>query len=96
MNTISMELHEEIVTDLQYKLEQLERENDDLNEEIEDSKEEYKETIEGLEKKIIDTLNDQKVHIEGDERDEAYNYGIDVCIYYVDDKFKELLNKLGG
>ena len=96
MNTISMELHEEIVTDLQYKLEQLERENDDLNEEIEDSKEEYKETIEGLEKKIIDTLNDEKVRIECDERDEAYNYGIDVCIYYVDDKFKELLNKLGG
>ena len=95
-NTIGMELHEEIVTELQYKLEQLEREADDLNEEIEDNKDEYKETIEDLKKKIVDTLNDKKVRIECDERDEAYNYGIDVCICYVDDKFKELLNKLGG
>ena len=95
-NTIAMELHEEIVTDLQYKLEQLENEVDDLSEEIEDNKEEYKETIEDLEKKIVDTLNDQKVHIEGDDRDEAYNFGVDVCIDCVEDKFKELLNKLGG
>jgi chaperonin cofactor prefoldin len=95
-NTIGMELHEEIVTDLQYKLEQLENEVDDLNEEIEDNKDEYKETIENLEKKIVDTLNDKKVRIEGDERDEAYNYAIEVCVYYVEDMFKELLNKLGG
>ena len=95
-NTIGIELHEEIVTDLQYKLEQLERENDDLNEEIEDSKEEYKETIEDLEKKILEKLNDKKVRIEYDERDEAYNYAIEVCVCYVEDLFKELLNKLGG
>ena len=36
-DTIPTELHEEIVTELQYKLEELEREVDDLNEEIEDS-----------------------------------------------------------
>lgn len=46
-------------------------------------------TIEELRNKIIDTLNDQKVRIEGDERDEAYNYGIDVCIDCVEDSFKE-------
>lgn len=95
MNTISMELHEEIVTELQYKLEQLERENDDLNEEIEDNKQEYKETIEDLEKKIIETLEDKK-RKEYDERDENYNNGIEVSICYVDDLFKDLLNKLGG
>lgn len=95
-NTIAMELHEEIVTDLQYKLEQLENEVDDLNEEIEDNKQEYKETIEDLEKKVVDTLNDKKVRIECDESDEAYNYAIEVCICYVEDTFKELLNKLGG
>ena len=96
MNNISMELHEEIVTDLQYKLEQLEREVDDLNEEIEDNKEEYKETIEDLEKKILEALNDEKVRIECDEREEAYNYAIEVCVWYIEDMFKELLNKLGG
>lgn len=94
-NTIAMELHEEIVTDLQYKLEQLENEVDDLNEEIEDNKQEYKETIEDLEKKIIETLEDKKCK-EYDERDENYNYGIEVSICYVDDLFKDLLNKLGG
>ena len=91
-----MELHEEIVTDIQYKLEELEREVDDLNEEIEDNKEEYKEAIEDLKKKIVYTLNDKKVRIECDEGDETYNYAIDVCICYVEDAFKELLNKLGG
>ena len=95
-STIGMELHEEIVTELQYKVEELEREVDDLNEEIEDNKEEYKETLEDLEKKVVETLNDEKVRIECDERDELYNYGIDVCISYVEDAFKELLNKLGG
>ena len=94
-NTIATELHEEIVTELQYKLEQLEREVDDLNEEIEDNKHEYKETIEDLEKKIIDTLNDKKVR-EYSDADEAYNYAIEVCICYVEDMFKELLIKLGG
>lgn len=95
-NTIGMELHEEIVTDLQCKLEQLERENDDLNEEIEDNKEEYKETIEELRNKIIDKFNDKKIRIDGDDRDESYNFGIDVCIDCVEDMFKELLIKLGG
>ena len=90
-----MELHEEIVTELQYKLEQLENEVDDLNEEIEDNKEEYKETIEYLEKKIVDTMNDKKIR-EYSDADEAYNYAIEVCICYVDDLFKELLNKLRG
>ena len=85
MNAILMELHEEIVTELQYKLEQLERENDDLNEEIDDNKQEYKETIEDLEKKIVDTLNDKKVRIEYDEGDEAYNYAIEVCVCYVEE-----------
>ena len=96
MNNISMELHEEIVTDLQHKLEQLEREVDDLNEEIEDNKEEYKDTSEDLEKKILEALNDEKVRIECDEREEAYNYAIEVCVWYIEDMFKELLNKLGG
>ena len=96
MNNISMELHEEIVTELKYKLEQLERENDDLNEEIEDNKEEYKEIIEDLEKKILEALNNKKIRIDGDDRDESYNFGIDVCIDSVEDMFKELLNKLGG
>ena len=94
-NTIAMELHEEIVTDLQYKLEQLENEVDDLNEEIEDNEQEYKEAIEDLEKKIVDTMNDKKIR-EYSDADEAYNYAIEVCICYVDDLFKELLNKLGG
>lgn len=94
-NTIGMELHEEIVTDLQYKLEQLEREVDDLNEEIEDNKEEYKETIEDLEKKIVDTMNDKKIR-EYSDADEAYNYAIEVCVCCVEDMFKKLLNKLGG
>ena len=95
-NTIGMELHEEIVTELQYKLEQLENEVYDLNEEIEDNKQEYKETIEDLEKKILEKLNDEKVRIECDDREEAYNYAIGVCVYYIEDMFKELLNKLGG
>ena len=94
-NTIEMELHEEIVTELQYKLEQLEREADDLNEEIEDIKEEYKETLEDLEKKIVDTMNDKKIR-EYSDADEAYNYAIEVCICYVEGLFKELLNRLGG
>lgn len=45
-------------------------------------------TIEELRNKIIDTLNDQKFH-EYDERDENYNYGIDICIDCVEDIFKE-------
>ena len=44
-NTIGMELHEEIVTELQYKVEELERDVDDLNEEIADNEQAYKETI---------------------------------------------------
>ena len=95
MNNISVELHEEIVTDIQYKLEQLENEVDDLNEEIEDNKHEYKEAIEDLEKKIVDTLNDKKI-LEYSDADESYNYAIEVCVCYVEDMFKELLSKLGG
>lgn len=94
-NTIPIELHEEIVTDLQYRLEELERENDDLNEEIEDNKKEYKETVADLEKKILEALENKRC-IEYDEADKSYNYGIDVCICYVEDLFNELLNKLGG
>lgn len=94
-NKISMELHEEIVTELQYRVDELQRENDYLNEEIEDSKEEYKETIEDLGKNIVDILNDKKVR-EYSDTDESYNYAIEVCICYVEDLFKELLNKLGG
>lgn len=93
-NKIEMELHEEIVTELQYRVDELKRENDYLSEEIEDNKEEYKETIEDLEKKIVDTLNDKKVR-EYSDTDKYYNYAIEVCICYVDDIFKELLNKLG-
>ncbi len=94
-NTIPTELHEEIVTELQYKLEELEREVDDLNEEIEDNEQEHKETIEDLEKKVIETLNDKKVR-EYSDTDESYNYAIEVCICYVEDLFKDLLDRLGG
>lgn len=45
-------------------------------------------TIEELRNKIIDTLNDQKC-IEYDERDENFNYGIDICISYIEDIFEE-------
>lgn len=54
--TIGMELHEEIVTELQYKVEELERDVDDLNEEIADNEQAYIETIVDLEKKILETL----------------------------------------
>lgn len=46
-------------------------------------------TIEELKNKIIDTLNDQKVRIEGDERDEYFNYGVNTCICYIEDIFEE-------
>lgn len=45
-------------------------------------------TIEELRNKIIDTLNDRKVRIEGDERDEYFNYGIDTCISAIEEIFK--------
>lgn len=41
-----------------------------------------------LRNKIIDTLNNQKCRIEADERDENYNYGIDICISAVEEIFK--------
>lgn len=41
-----------------------------------------------LRNKIIDTLKDQKCRIEADERDENYNYGIDICISVVEEIFK--------
>ena len=94
-NTIAMELHEEIVTELQYKLKQLENEVYDLNEEIEDNRQEYKEAIADLEKKIVDTMNDKKIR-EYSDADEAYNYAIEVCVCYVEDIFEDLLKKLGG
>ena len=53
------------------------------------------ETIEDLEKKILETLEDNKCK-EYDERDENYNYGIEVSICYVEDLFNELLKKIGG
>ena len=46
-------------------------------------------TIEELRNKIIDKLNDHRILIEGDDRDESYNFGIDVCIYCVEDSFEE-------
>lgn len=46
-------------------------------------------TIEELRNKIIDTLNGQKVRIEGDERDEYFNYGVNTCIGYIEDIFEE-------
>lgn len=49
-----------------------------------------------LRNKIIDTLNEQKCRIEADERDENYNYGIDIYISVVEGIFKncELEEKL--
>lgn len=44
---------------------------------------------EELRNKIIDKLNDHKIRIEGDDRDESYNFGIDICIDCVEDSFKE-------
>ena len=41
-----------------------------------------------LRNKIIDTLNNQKCRIEADERDENFNYGIDICIDAIEDIFK--------
>lgn len=41
-----------------------------------------------LRNKIIDTLNNQKCRIEADERDENFNYGIDICISAVEEIFK--------
>lgn len=41
-----------------------------------------------LRNKIIDTLNNQKCRIEADERDENFNYGIDICISTVEEIFK--------
>jgi hypothetical protein len=41
-----------------------------------------------LRNKIIDTLNNQKCRIEADERDENFNYGIDICISVVEEIFK--------
>lgn len=40
-----------------------------------------------LRNKIIDTLKDRKCR-EYDERDENYNYGIDICISVVEEIFK--------
>ena len=46
-------------------------------------------TIEELRNKIIDKLNAHKIRIEGDDRDEAYNFCVDICIDCVEDYFKE-------
>ena len=40
-----------------------------------------------LRNKIIDTLRDLKCH-EYDERDENYNYGIDICISAIEEIFE--------
>lgn len=40
-----------------------------------------------LRNKIIDTLNNRKCR-EYDERDENYNYGIDICISVIEEIFK--------
>lgn len=47
-------------------------------------------TITELRNEIINTLNDQKIRIEVDERDEYFNYGIDTCISYIEDIFENL------
>ena len=41
-----------------------------------------------LRNKIIGTLNNQKCRIEADERDENFNYGIDICIDAIEEIFK--------
>lgn len=41
-----------------------------------------------LRNKIIDTLNERKIRIDSDERDEFYNYGIDICIDAIEEIFK--------
>lgn len=46
-------------------------------------------TVEELRNKIIDKLNNHKIRIEGDDRDESYNFGIDTCIGYIEDIFEE-------
>lgn len=46
-------------------------------------------TTEELRNKIISELKKEKHHIIYDERDEFYNFGIDICISCVEDIFKE-------
>lgn len=50
-------------------------------------------TTEELRNKIIDILNDQKVRIEGDERDEYFNYGVDTCVGYIEDILKNTMHQ---
>lgn len=47
-------------------------------------------TITELRNEIINTLNNQKISIDSDERDEYFNYGIDTCISYIEDIFENL------
>lgn len=56
-NTISMERHEEIVTELQYKIEKLEDENYLLQDELDDTVAIYEEEIDEL-KGEIETLKE--------------------------------------
>lgn len=58
MNSISMERHEEIVTELQYKIEKLEDENFLLQDELDDTIKEYEEEIDKL-KGDIEDLKEQ-------------------------------------
>lgn len=46
-------------------------------------------TIEELRNKIISKLKKEKHRIIYDERDEYFNYGINTCIEYIEDIFKE-------
>ena len=46
-------------------------------------------TIEELRNEIINSLKKEKHRIIYDERDDFYNYGIDVCISIIEDIFKE-------
>ena len=52
-------------------------------------------TITELRNEIINTLNNQKISIDSDERDEYFNYGIDICIDAIEDIFEkcEVLEK---
>lgn len=52
MNSISMELHEEQVTELNYKIEKLEDENYLLQDELDDTISEYEEEIDELKGEI--------------------------------------------
>lgn len=45
-------------------------------------------TITELRNEIINTLKNHKIRIDADERDEYFNYGIDICISAIEEIFK--------